>query len=129
MGVRVPYVGRLARGRSSVALLVALVCAVAVGTAAPVAKANTTCGGYSVTNTTQTAYGANEKVVIDVWGSSAPNPSSVVIGGTQWSFSSSTRYSDHISSTWVHAYLAQGTWSFWLTVNGQLCSNGTFTIT
>lgn len=91
--------------------------------------ANTTCGGYSVTNTTQTPYGANEKVVIDVWGSSAPNPSSVVIGGTQWSLSSSTRYSDHISSTWVHAYLAQGTWNFSLTVAGQLCSNGTFTIT
>jgi len=127
--VGVPHVAKLVRRRSFVAALAALFCSVAVATAAPVAKANTTCGGYSVTNTTQTSYGANEKVVIDVWGSSAPNPSSVVIGGTQWSFSSSTRYSDHISSTWVHAYLAQGTWSFWLTVNGQLCSNGNFTIT
>lgn len=127
--MRVLSVGSLVGRRSFVAALVTLVCAVALGTAAPVAKANTTCGGYSVTNTTQTSYGANEKVVIDVWGSSAPNPSSVVIGGTQWSLSSSTRYSDHISSTWVHAYLAQGTWSFWLTVNGQLCNNGSFTIT
>jgi hypothetical protein len=114
--------------RSSAAALVAIVCAIAVGTAAPAAKANTTCGGYSVTNTTQTSYGSNEKVVIDVWGSSAPNPSSVVIGGTGWSLSSSTRFSDHISSTWVHAFLAQGTWNFSLTVGGQLCSNGSFTI-
>jgi hypothetical protein len=126
--VRVPFAGRLVGHRFSVAAFAALVCAGAAATATPVAKANTTCGGYSVTNTTQTSYGANEKVVIDVWGSSAPNPSSVVIGGTQWSLSSSTRYSDHISSTWVHAFLARGTWNFHLTVNGQLCSNGTFTI-
>jgi hypothetical protein len=123
-----PLVGRLVGARSLVAALVAVTCAVAFGTAAPVAQANTTCGGRSVTNTMQTAYGSNEKVVIDVWGSSAPHPSSVVIGGTQWSLSSSTTYSDHNSSIWVHAFLARGTWNFSLTVSGQFCSNGTFSI-
>lgn len=126
--MRNPSAGRL-RQRPLIAAFVAVLSAVVVGTSAPIAKANTTCGGYSVTNTTQTAYGSNEHVVIDVWGSSAPNPSSVVIGGTGWSLSSWTRYSDHISSTWVHAFLARGTWNFSLTVGGQLCSNGNFTIT
>jgi hypothetical protein len=126
--MRVPFARRV-KGRRSAVALVALLCAVVAAAAAPVAKANTTCGGYSVTNTTQTAYGSNEHVVIDVWGASAPNPSSVVIGGTGWSLSSSTRFSDHISSTWTHAFLAQGTWNFSLTVGGQLCSNGSFTIT
>jgi hypothetical protein len=127
--MRIPSARTLMGHRSFAAALVAVVCAVAAAIVPPVAEANTTCGGYTVTNTTQTPYGANEKVVIDVFGSSAPNPSSVAIGGTGWSLSTSTRYADHISSTWVHAYLAQGTWSFWLTVGGQLCSNGNFTIT
>jgi len=127
--MRVRFAGRPIGGRAFVAALATVACAIAAATAAPVAKANGTCGGHSITNTNQYPYGATEKVVIDVWGSSAPRPSSVIIGGTQWSFSSSTTYSDHNSSIWTHSYLARGTWNFSLVVSGQLCGNGTFTIT
>ena|SRR2546423_6381475 len=126
MSVR--FGGTLVGGRAFVAALAAIVFAIAAATAAPVAKANGTCGGHTITNTMQTSYGSNEKVVIDVWGSSAPHPSSVVIGGTGWALSSSTTYSDHNSSIWVHAFLARGTWNFSLTVSGQLCGNGQFSI-
>lgn len=126
MGVRVG--GTLVGGRAFVAAIATIACAIVAATAAPVAKANGTCGGHDITNTNRTPYGSNEKVVIDVWGSNAPHPSSVVIGGTGWALSSSTTYSDHNSSIWVHAYLARGTWNFSLTVSGQLCGNGSFTI-
>lgn len=126
--MRFPTISRLVASRSLVAALVALTCAVVAATAAPIAKANTTCGGRTVTNTMQTSYGSSESVTIDVWGSSAPAPSSVVIGGTQWTLSSSTPHADHNESHWTHAFLARGTWNFSLTVSGQLCSNGSFTI-
>src|SRR2546423_13014865 len=122
MSVR--FGGTLVGGRAFVAALAAIVFAIAAATAAPVAKANGTCGGHTITNTMQTSYGSNEKVVIDVWGSSAPHPSSVVIGGGGGGASPPPTHSPPNTSVLGAPFPPPGTWELSLSGGGALLGDG-----
>lgn len=119
---------RLVRRGSALGALVVL-CAVVSGVSVPAASANGTCGGYTITNTTQTTYGLQERVVIDVWSSSAPSVDGVTWGGTGWTFISSQQLADHSSTTYQASDLGPGTHDMWIKLhNIPLCDIGSFTI-
>jgi len=126
--VKSPIVRRLLRRGSAFGALVAL-CAVVSVVSAPAASANATCGGYTITNTTRTAYGLNEKVVIDVWANPAPTIDGVTWGGTAWSFKSRTQYSDHSSTIYGASNLGRATHNMYIQLHGVgTCNIGSFQI-
>jgi hypothetical protein len=123
-----PVARRLFRNGWMFGALVAL-CAVVSAVSVPAASANATCGGYTITNTTQTSFGLNEKVVIDVWANPAPTVDGVTWGGTAWSFKSRTQYSDHSSTIYGASDLGRGTHTMFIQLHGVgTCNIGSFSI-